>query len=291
MKKDNHLIMSYAWQLLSVFNTIRTTIWQEDDVIIDSLTMRMNYQAAVSFLLTSSCLVTFNNWFGGDKPIECITNQNSKPDYMEDYCLIYPKKIYVSQECWDQDDFDKTKEGVDRGCLKDHRTFYYEWTAIFFVAQAICFYVTRFIWLRWENGTMKYLKLTIDKPGMDEDKRAEIAAEIIKERKDKNFNNIYSTGYCFVELVCYVNILLQWKITNSFLGEIEQDWITPNYSVLNFNSLGLHFLVNNQSSLPLRMMFPRQSLCRFNMTGTGGHTTVLNNKCLLTLNIIHDKVS
>ena len=42
--------------------------------------------------------------------------------------------------------------------------------------------------------------------------------------------------------------------------------------------------------LPLRMMFPRQSLCSMKYHGSGGGTNTLHASCLLTLNIIHDKV-
>ena len=37
-------------------------------------------------------------------------------------------------------------------------------------------------------------------------------------------------------------------------------------------------------------MFPRQIVCVFNFKGTGGGGSEFANKCLLPLNIIHDKV-
>ena len=308
--------MAYAWQLLSVFKAIKDNIWQTDDVCIDSMNMRMNYQATVSFLLTCSCLVTFNNWFGGDKPIECIGNKGTKVDFLEDFCLIEPKRISVLNENWIEEKLNRKREGdfiySEHGCQEKegklvnkknevcdlrhvHDIFYYEWTAMFFVAQAICFYATRFIWKRWENGTMMRMRDSISQKEKEDD-QAKIAAEILQERQDKNFNNIYSTGYCFVEFVCILNIICQWIITNSFLGEIEESWITTDYEELNFANLGFHFLAHISHSnetnpwLPLKLMFPRQSHCRLTMYGLGGGTNTQNFLCLLSLNIIHDKV-
>ena len=297
--------MAYAWQLLSVFKAIKDNIWQKDEVVIDSMNMRMNYQATVSFLLTCSCLVTFNNWFGGDKPIECVSNTNLKLNFLEDYCLIHPKRISVHPNNWNNEKLNKTREGdfiwSEHGCdnegnncskLRVHDIFYYEWTAMFFVAQALCFYATRFIWKRWENGTMEYMRDAITRKELSEDQQAKIAAEIVKERQDKNFNNVYSTGYCFVESICYLNIICQWFITNSFLGEIDEDWVTTGYSKLNFFTLGFHFMnhIKTKPWLPLKMLFPRQSYCRFQMYGSGGGLNTYTFLCLLTLNIIHDKV-
>ena len=42
--------------------------------------------------------------------------------------------------------------------------------------------------------------------------------------------------------------------------------------------------------LALRLMFPRQSSCRVVWGGTGGYENKQWARCLLTLNIIHDKV-
>ena len=297
--------MAYAWQLLSVFKAIKDNIWQKDDVIIDSMNMRMNYQATVSFLLTCSCLVTFNNWFGGDKPIECVSNIDLKLNFLEDFCLIQPKRISVHPDSWTDEKLNKTREGdfiqskhgcddFGDNCSQTHirDIFYYEWTAMFFIAQALCFYAARFMWKRWENGTMKYMRDAIMRKE-DEDEQAKIAAEILKERQDKNFNNVYSTGYCCVEFVFYLNIICQWFITNSFLGEIKEDWVTTGYSKLNFFTLGFHFMKNMKTKpwLPLKMLFPRQSSCRFQMYGSGGKEETYHFLCLLTLNIIHDKVS
>ena len=305
--------MAYAWQLLNVFKTIKDNIWQKDDVIIDSMNMRMNYQATVSFLLTCSCLVTFNNWFGGEKPIECLSNSKPELDFLEDFCLIEPKRISVRPEDWDEKELNRTREGDfawrDHGCTKQkneefyedenctdlrvHDIFYYEWTAMFFIAQALCFYATRFIWKRWENGTMKQMKDSISRKELSEDDQARIAAEILKERQDKNFNNVYSTGYCFAEFFCYLNIVCQWIITTRFLGEIKENWITTGFDELNFYTLGFHVLKKIQTNpwLPLKLMFPRQSYCRFQMYGSGGRMNTYQFLCLLSLNIIHDKVS
>ena len=150
---------------------------------------------------------------------------------------------------------------------------------------------------------------------------------MLKERKDKNWNNLYITGYCLVELICYANIICQWFITVNFLGEIEETWITEGYEKLNFFTLGFHVMKNinlpansgtwlnfftfgfhemNNTNLltnetnpwiktnpwiPLKMMFPRQSSCQFQMRGRGGRDDFYNMLCLLSLNIIHDKVS
>ena len=140
---------------------------------------------------------------------------------------------------------------------------------------------------------MKQMKDSISRKELSEDDQARIAAEILKERQDKNFNNVYSTGYCFAEFFCYLNIVCQWIITTRFLGEIKENWITTGFDELNFYTLGFHVLKKIQTNpwLPLKLMFPRQSYCRFQMYGSGGRMNTYQFLCLLSLNIIHDKVS
>ena len=277
--------MAYAWQLLNIYSKVKRLLWSTEDVIIDSMAMRMNYKVTTSFLLLSSSLVTFHKWFGGSKPIECISNFESPPSFLDDYCWIHPKNISVTEEAWSEDKFEKRFEGLygDSG----FSSYYYEWTSFFFLFQAVSFFMTRFIWVRWENGTMRYFKRTLDSDTIEDDKKACIASEMILERSIKGFNRAYSFGYCFCEFLCLLNICLQFIITNRFLGTIKTDWI----GTVNFINLGESLWANNSRPwLPLRMMFPRQSKCRIQVTGSGGGTDTINAICLLSLNIIHEKV-
>ena len=99
---------------------------------------------------------------------------------------------------------------------------------------------------------------------------------------------MYSFGFCFCEFLCLLNIVLQALITNRFLGTIETDWYEGS---INFINLGRNICDwCSRPWLPLRMMFPRQSLCSMKYHGGGGGTNTLHASCLLTLNIIHDKV-
>ena len=59
----------------------------------------------------------------------------------------------------------------------DFESHFYEWTPFFFLIQAISFYVNRFIWRRWENGTISYFKKTLSDKNMDDDKKAELIGQ------------------------------------------------------------------------------------------------------------------
>ena len=104
--------MAYAWEIFDFYNEVRDLIWPTEDVKIDTLNMRMNYKTMTSFLLLSSCLVTCHKWFGGKKPIECISNVAKPPPYLDDFCWIHPKKISVEKETWSEESFEERIEDI-----------------------------------------------------------------------------------------------------------------------------------------------------------------------------------
>ena len=271
--------MAYAWSLLGVYKNIAKQIWEEDGPKIDSTTLRLNYKVTVSFLLVSSCVVTFHNWFGlGEIPIECICH-GEKPSYLDDYCWLHPKKISIAQDKWDADHFNDRLEGIGinteltdwKDCSKNNcdepdvfASHYYQWTAFFLLFQAICFYVPRFVWVRWENGTMAFFKKTLDVTDKTDEQKADIAAEMLIERSEKGFNDMYSLGFMVSEVVSVVNIIFQWVITTGFLGTIDTDWAVGS---INFYNIGWKVMTGGDDCtrpyLPMRMMFPRQCSCVF----------------------------
>ena len=270
------MVKAYAFQLLKIYDAIKKLIWEQEDVVIDSMVMRINYKFTTSFLILSSCIVTAHSWFGGKKPIDCYCNNaNDCPGFfINDHCWIQPKGV--------------NDENVEK------LTDFYAWTPFFFLFQAVLFYTTRFIWYRWESGVMRFIKKTLDSVKTNEEK-AEHASEIIIERTTKNFNDLYSFGYCFCEAFSLGNIIAQIFVVDSFLGG---DFKTSNGNdaeVYNFLTLGFKFLksvvAGDDYILPLRVMFPRQSSCVFRVMGTGGYFETKNARCLLPLNIIHDKVT
>lgn len=285
--------MAYAWNLLAVYKNIAEQIWVEEGPKIDSTTLRLNYKVTVSFLLVSSCVVTFHNWFGlNDKPVECIGNANDLPFYIHDYCWLHPKEISVAEYKWEDTMFDQRMEGVGKtenigGTEKTFRFHYYQWTSFFLLFQAICFYVARFVWTRWENGTMAFFKKTLDRADWNDEQKADAAAEMLIERSQKGFNELYSLGYMVSEVVSIGNIVLQWVVTSAFLGTVDTDW---DIGDINFLNLGWKVMTEKKPYLPVRMMFPRQSTCAWRTPGPAGHLNQRAAKCLLPLNIINDKV-
>ena len=279
--------MNYAYSLLSIYKEIKSLIWSEEDVIIDSIATRLSYKTLTSFLIFSSVLVTFHSWVGASKPIYCRTSYDDTPSFIDDFCWIHPKELSLSEESWSQEKINKQVEGL--WGKTDYRSHYYEWTPFFFLFQALSFYVTRFIWRRWENGTVSYFKKTLSVKELDDDQRADIASEMIIERSIKGFNKVYSFGYTFSEFLCLMNIIFQFIITTRFLGTIETSWT----GTINFVSLGWSVIKNMDSRpwQPLRMMFPRQAKCPpFEYIGRGGGPVRTPANCLLPLSIIHEKV-
>eukprot|EP00092_Neocalanus_flemingeri_P027253 GFUD01029555.1.p1 GENE.GFUD01029555.1~~GFUD01029555.1.p1 ORF type:complete len:412 (-),score=103.73 GFUD01029555.1:115-1311(-) len=290
--------MAYAWSLLGVFKNIAKQIGVEDGTKIDSTTLRLNYKVTVSFLLVSSCIVTFHNWFGlDDIPIECIVGSGNKPSYLDDYCWLHPKNISIEQDKWEDEDFESRQEGVgiEDGNEKIFTFHYYQWTAFFLLFQAICFYLPRFVWVRWENGTMAFFKKTLDVTDKNDEEKANDAAEMLIERSEKGFNEMYSLGFMVSEVVSVVNIVFQWVTTSAFLGTVDTDWeVGSKFGNINFYNLGWKVMTGGDDGkrpwLPMRLMFPRQSTCVFRVPGPGGDLKQVSATCLLPLNIINDKI-
>lgn len=282
---------SYVYSLLAIYKEIKDLIWSEEDVIIDSMATRLSYKTLTSFVIFSSVLVTFHSWVGASKPIFCHTNKGDTPSFLDDFCWIHPKGLSLAEISWSNERTNKLVEGMWE--KTDFESHFYEWTPFFFLIQAISFYMTRFIWRRWENGTMSYFKKSLSVKNMDEDKKAEIASEMIIERSIKGFNKLYSFGYTFSEFICLLNIFVQFIVTTRFLGTIETDWTENPIGNVNFLNLGWKVLASMRSRpwQPLRMMFPRQAKCpEFEYVGSGGGPETVNARCLLPLNVIHEKV-
>jgi len=281
--------MAYAWSLLGVFKEIASNIWVDEGPKIDNTTLRLNYKVTVSFLLVTSGLVTFYDWFGIDnKPVECVAN-GKLPKYIDDFCWLHPKNVNIEMDSWTEDKFDKRLEGIGKteDPEKIFTIHYYQWTPFFLLFQAICFYAARFAWTRWENGTMAFFKKSLDKADWDDEQKAEAAAEILIERSEKKFNDMYALGYMVSEIVAIANIVLQWILTNVFLGTVNTDW---EIGSVNFLNLGWKVMTSERTYLPTRMLFPRQSKCVWRVPGTGGGASTTQANCLLPVNIINDKI-
>ena len=286
--------MAYAWSLLGVFKEIAENIWVDEGPKIDNTTLRLNYKVTVSFLLVTSGLVTFYDWFGIDNnPVECVANEKL-PKYINDFCWLHPKEVNMEMDNWTEERFDQSTvmEGVGQTKDKDKvfTIHYYQWTPFFLLFQAICFYAARFVWTRWENGTMAFFKKSLDKADWTDEQKAEAAAEILIERSEKKFNDMYALGYMVSELVAIANIVLQWILTTVFLGTVVTNWESEEIGNVNFLNLGWKVMTSRRTYLPTRMLFPRVSICHWRKPGTGGGISGTQANCLLPINIINDKI-
>ena len=133
---------------LEVIKEATETLLGIGDVAIDNFTFKLFYKVSVSFYVTSSVLVTCSQFFGD--PVACETADDTiDEDVAANYCYMY-SEFHVP-------------DNYKGFCTSDSHVgttlynSYYQWVSIFFMIQAVLFYIPRCIWLSMEGGMMSFL--------------------------------------------------------------------------------------------------------------------------------------
>ncbi|XP_023321260.1 innexin inx2 isoform X2 [Eurytemora carolleeae] len=296
--------MAYAWTLLNLGLELKREILEETGPDINGVIFRLHYKVTSSLLLLCGTIITMVSWFGS-KPVSCTTNSQITGVDFDSYCWIHPSKISTQTTKWTDEIIQKNLQGIggsssseehlfhcqndpDYDCLSRSVDYYQlvmlQWSAVFLMFQALCFYASRFVWSKWENGTMEYILKTTERHESIE-RKAEITAQLILYRSQRGKNKLYALGYMLAECSLGLNLAIQWAFTCAFLGVARY-----GNHVFNFYNLGWYSIFYDRRRLPSMLLFPTLSGCTYMRYGEGGGTTQTDLLCLLPLNIIHDKI-
>jgi len=257
---------------------------------IDNWGFKLFYRFTTTILIFSSILVTARQFFG--EPIQCDAGSSAdgvEGDVLNSYCWMYstwnvPPKYKGS--CSAGEDYG----GITVEEWNEHRTSivynsYYQWVPLYLVFLAVLFYLPRLLWLMIEGGLMEFFgKGTTTRFIDDQEEKKETLVKFFLKNIHNKFN-IYFFGFIGMEVLNVLIVLIQFAMTNTFLH-------------YRFSGYGLDVAKyyqmpeeeQHEHKNPMCNTFPRIASCDYWRWGVGGQQENVNAICVLSLNMINDKV-
>jgi len=266
--------------MFDLFGSVKGLI-KLDTICIDNNVFRLHYKATFIILVTSSLLVTSRTYIGD--PIDCIVEEIPQ-GVMDTYCWIH--STYSVPNLEGDVGLDIPHHGIapvgDNDEVKYHK--YYQWVCFMLFFQAILFYIPRYLWKVWEAGKLKMLVQDLNMPIVDPDTKKRRIGVLLEyfDPERRNNHNLYAAKFFLCELLNFVNVVSQIFFVDFFLGG---EFLTYGTDVLRMTELD-----NDQRVDPMSRVFPKMTKCVFHKFGPSGTVQKFDGLCLLSLNIINEKI-
>jgi len=261
--------------------------FREKEVNQTNTTFKLFSKVTFALCIFASILVGGTQYFG--KPMNCdlgtapVVNQ----DLLNDYCWIHgtthiPKNSKRTFGC-------NFKEGSGQT-----KHVYYQWVVFMLVINALLFKIPHLIWKYCEGGLMKefFSGKGLKARFLSENTVNEnLVIDLGYYMKLKGEHNTYFFIFQACQLLNIVMLGLNWWITNIFLGENFTSYgsdVIKYYSELPENS----YVESERSDKvdPMCNAFPTQVNCPVTTGSTSGQPTTVNAICVLSQNIINEKI-
>lgn len=262
--------------MYDIFGTI-CYLFRVNSVYIDNCVFRLHYRATVIFLVVCSLLVTSRQFIGD--PIECIVD-NLPQNVVESYCWIHSTFIVTDTL---KQDIPHPNVGTPKSLDDIKYQKYYQWVCFVLFFQSILFFVPHFLWKVWEGGRCKTLVMDLKSPLIENDvkrNRKNLLVEYF--RKNLHHHNFYAIRFFICEALNFLNIIAQIYFTDYFLG---YEFSTYGTRVMEFAKMEYE-----QRTDPMAFVFPKLTKCTFLKFGPSGTIEKADSLCVLSLNIINEKI-
>merc|ERR1711971_1296049 len=267
-------------------------IFATKEVNYDNFTFKLFYRATFGLCVLASLLLGASQYVGD--PIECDPGGGSDKyqSVFEDHCWIHGGTRIGHGDKEKQKHF---------GCLirpdsdKGDTTTFYQWIVFVLVISGGVFRLPHIIWKSLEGGLMNSLysgeAKTIKNKGKEEDSFGDLLKEkahfLIQLRSEMNW---YYFTFVFCEMLNVVLLIVIWSITDQFLSGNFHNYGSEVYGELVTGEYGeLATIEDNQFNVMCNA-FPTVISCTFNSTGAGGKGQSKNGVCILSQNILNQKV-
>jgi len=262
-----------------------------DDVNIDNHMFKMFYKVSMAICMAGAAVGIANDYFGD--PISCDVEGIDK-QLAEDYCWLHGSS-YVPLDAKQEIDAWRKENNKD---TKDSDTSYYQWVSFMFCFQALIFFIPYKIWSSLEGGLMASFGTEGRARVMFSKDAGVNHGGVVKEAVVEKFVTYYlsiwhrNSWYWYQFVACeFLNFILlgvQFKLTNWFLNG-------------KFSSYGLDVVSYYSKSYeerndltergnPVLEVFPIMTSCYVPNFGRGGQLAPKNALCVLTQNIINEKI-
>jgi len=295
-----------------------------DAVNIDNFVFRLHYRVTVAILISASLVGVAKQYFGD--PINCQTSSGVESRVLDDYCwihstfhirsefqgyvgclvdpeLIQDKHVYSGgRNLYYSHDSPTHVSHVSQQVNVGHETLttrtpdtsFYQWVPFVLVLQAALFYIPRRIWKNSEGGLMA----TFGKTGVDsllnrrdqEPEDSGVVEDGVRKQSMYFINTLHhNSGYYLTFVFCeFLNMLI--IIGNIYLTDFFLEGRFMKYGTQVISYLSHDSMSRLDKPNPLCTVFPTVTSCTFHSVGTGAGEQKFNSLCILSLNIVNEKV-
>merc|ERR1712226_953986 len=256
------------------------------EITKDNFAFRIVTVGSFGIFMLCSILNGLTTYFG--EAIVCDGAPEEKQKIMEQYCYMhgsYDLKRVENENCFKAGEPEVSSDGSK--AKNDVRTMYYQWVVFALVMSAILFRLPAWIWSMLEGGVMASFynsNKSLDVLREDEDTLRHLAekeARVFRKLQGKWTTKTYYLKFLVCQCLALLVLYLNFYGTDQFL---DKKFITYGIKVVEYHR-------NNTGKLnPMCNTFPTRVSCQFDPTGTGGETESKNGYCLLTQNIINEKI-
>jgi len=264
-----------------------------DEINVDNWMFKMYYKVSMVICMTGATVGIATQYFGD--PISCEF-QGISSDLAQDYCWIHGSS-YIPAEYQPHLKCIVEQEGV-MSADEAPDTSYYQWVTFMFCIQAALFYLPYKIWCALENGVIASFGTEGRTPVMiSEDAKYDdgVVQEAVVEKFVKYFkaifhhNQWYFGYFVACELLNFFLLGVQFTLTDKFLNNKFQWYgmeVAYYYSIPYRDRMNPTLAIRN----PMCSVFPTVTSCSIPNVGAAGGEQIHNGLCVLTQNIINEKI-
>jgi len=291
-------------------------IFKTDDLTTDNAVFKLHYRVTVAILIGSSLVGVAKQYFGD--PINCQTASGVSSKVLDDYCWIHStfhlrtefqgtvgclvdpelmlskRSFATGSDFYDRMTISSTSQTFSTATPD---TSFYQWVPFLLILQASLFYIPRKIWKSCEGGLMesfgkdakKIVILRSDLEGQGE--KGSFVKEDVARKYSAYFqsilhhNNSYFLQFFMCELLNLLVVIANIYLTDFFLEGRFMKYGPRSLSYLSVDPLSRVDMPN-----PLCTVFPTITSCTFHSVGTAAGEQKFNSLCVMSLNIINEKV-
>ena len=269
---------------------------------IDNLVFKLFYKFTFILFFASSVLLHLTQFFGD--PINCSFSGKTS-NFADDYCWIHGSPVFSYEYANDNErgtigciiskpeDYLSSELGP-KGDPEDHTTSYYQWVSFVLLIQAGSFVLPYKAWKMAEGGLIKSFgregKLKVMLGDDQEHIEGVLKTKALEKfvyyfMSTRHHNTTYFIKFVGCEFLNFVILNINFSLTNIFLnGKFE----TYGLDCLNYYRLSRE--EQKFSPNPFCSVFPTEVNCNWKDVGAAGGMQNHNGLCILSQNIINQKV-
>jgi hypothetical protein len=255
--------------------------WDTTD--LDNWVWKLYSKASVALCMLAAALCICSTYFGN--PMDCHKNEDK---FVTQYCWVHGSYKFALAQ---QEFAEEVAERIGANCIpKDYydteadgkpTTAYYQWVIFMLFGHGILFMLPDRIWKFFESGLVNEFVPFKNQDGVIDEEDKKEKAQKFKDLSTSQ-NKVYLTAFIFCELLNFGAAVVNFVIIDSFLG--------GKFATYGSDVISYWIDSNNVKEDPMCSTFPTLVSCEYYLGGTNGKLDVRNTICILSQNIINEKI-